>query len=261
MEEYKYFRVTSNGPIATMTLNQPEKMNTLGYEPWMEIQKIQDDIEDNPEIRVLIINAEGPNFSAGIDLKELKSFDSKSVITNIPKIQRTYTRFQEMNAVVIAAVNGICYGAGFEMITACDIRLASADARFAIPEARFGLAPDMGGTQRLPRLIGPGQAKRLILACEEIDAREALQMGFIELVEEDYEGLQARAMKLAKRIANNPPWAVRFGKKAINAAADSSIAGGLLLEQIQTAFCCGTQDQDEAVAAFFEKRKPVFQDR
>ncbi|SHN83873.1 Enoyl-CoA hydratase/isomerase [Desulfitobacterium chlororespirans DSM 11544] len=162
---------------------------------------------------------------------------------------------------MVAAVNGACYGSGFEMITACDIRLASADARFAIPETCFGLAPDMGGTQRLPRLVGPGQAKRLILACEEIDAQEALQMGFIELIEKNYEGLQARALKLAQQIANNPPWAVRFGKKAINAAADSSIAGGLLLEQIQSAFCCGTQDQNEAVAAFFEKRKPVFQDR
>ncbi|WP_018211795.1 enoyl-CoA hydratase/isomerase family protein [Desulfitobacterium hafniense] len=261
MKEYHYFRVASDGPIATMTLCRPEKMNTLGFEAWREIQEIQNKIEDNPEIRVLIINAEGPSFSAGIDLKELKEFDSKSVISNLPKVQRAYTRFQEMNAVVIAAVNGACYGSGFEMITACDIRLASADARFAIPEARFGLAPDMGGTQRLPRLVGPGQAKRLILACEEIDAQEALQMGFIELIEENYEGLQARALKLAQRIVNNPPWAVRFGKKAINAAADSSIAGGLLLEQIQSAFCCGTQDQNEAVAAFFEKRKPVFQDR
>lgn len=261
MSEYKYYKVNVEGPIATLTFNRPERMNTLGYEQWMEIQQIQDELGDNPEIRVLIINAEGPHFCAGIDLKELKSFDSKTVISKLTKIQRTYTRFQEMNAIVIAAVNGVCYGAGFEMILGADIRLASADARFSIPEARFGLAPDMGGTQLLPRLVGPGQAKRLILACDEIDAKEAQQIGLVEIVEEDYESLQKRAKKLAEKIINNPPWGVRFGKKAINAAADSSIAGGLLLEQIQSAFCCGTEDQNEAVAAFFEKRKPKFQDK
>ncbi|NMA68747.1 MAG: enoyl-CoA hydratase/isomerase family protein [Desulfitobacterium sp.] len=261
MGEYKYFKVTQEGPIATMTFCRPERMNTLGYDQWLEIQAIQDEIGENPDIRVLIINAEGPHFCAGIDLKELQSFDSRTVISKITRIQKTYTRFQEMNAVVIAAINGVCIGAGLEMILAADIRLASADARFSIPEARFGLAPDMGGTQLLPRLVGPGQAKRLILACDEIDAQEALQIGLIEIVENDYDSLQRRAQKLAQKIINNPPWGIRFGKKAINAAADSSVAGGLLLEQIQSAFCCGTEDQNEAVAAFFEKRKPNFQDK
>lgn len=146
------------------------------------------------------------------------------------------------------------------MLTACDIRVASDDARLAIPEVRFGLSPDMGGSQRLPRLVGPGQAKRLILACEEIDAQEAKEIGLVEIVV-PREQLYERAEKLAKRIINNPPWAVRFGKKAINASMDSSIAGGLLLEQIQSIFCCGTEDQNEAIRAFFEKRKPEFQER
>jgi enoyl-CoA hydratase len=112
----------------------------------------------------------------------------------------------------------------------------------------------------LPRLVGAGQAKRIILACEEIDAKEAREIGLVEIVvprEELYE----RAGKLAKRIVNNPPWAVRFGKKAINASLDSSLAGGLLLEQIQSTFCCGTADQKEAIQSFFEKRKPDFQDK
>ena len=115
----------------------------------------------------------------------------------------------------------------------------------------------MGGSQRLPRLVGPGQAKRLILACEEIDAREAKEIGLVEIVV-PREKLYERAEKLAKRIVNNPPWAVRFGKKAINASMDSSMPAVCFWSD-QSIFCCGTEDQN-GYPAFFEKRKPEFKD-
>ena len=260
MSEFEYFTLAMEGSIATVTLSRPDRMNAMGVGPWREIHLVQDEIEANREIRAVIIKADGPHFSVGIDLKDLAGVNSEYVIDNINHLQRTYSRWQEMNAVVIAAVHGLCYGAATEMICACDIRVASEDAKFGMQEVNFGLSPDMGGTQRLPRLVGAGQAKRMILACEEIDAKEAREIGFVEIVV-PREELYARAEKLARRIVEKPPWAVRFGKKAINAAQDSSIAGGLLLEQIQSTFCCGTQDQKEAIQSFFEKRKPEFQDK
>ncbi|MEA1961820.1 MAG: enoyl-CoA hydratase/isomerase family protein [Bacillota bacterium] len=260
MADFEFYRLDFDGQIATVTLNRPDRMNTMGAGPWEEINLVQDAIEANRDVRVVIIKAEGPNFSVGIDLNDLAGVDAQYVNDNINHLQRTYTRWQEMNPVVIAAVHGLCYGAAFEMLCACDIRVASEDAHFGIQEVRFGLSPDMGGTQRLPRLIGTGQAKRLILACEEIDAKEAREIGFVEIVV-PREELYARVEKLARRIVDRPPWAVRFGKKAINASQDSSIAGGLLLEQIQSIFCCNTQDQKEAINAFFEKRKPVFEEK
>lgn len=260
MPDFEYYKLEIKGPLAYVTLKRPDRLNTMGLGPWKEIVLVQDEIEANRDIRVVIIKADGEHFSAGIDLHDLEGVDSRWVADNINWLQRLNSRWQEMNPIVIAAVHGVCYGAAFEMILACDIRVASEDARFAIPEVRFGLSPDMGGSQRLPRLVGPGQAKRLILACEEIDAREAKDIGFVEIVV-PREQLYERAEKLAKRIINNPPWAVRFGKKAINASMDSSIAGGLLLEQIQSIFCCGTEDQNEAIRAFFEKRKPEFHEK
>lgn len=260
MPDFEFYSLEVNGPLAYVTLNRPDRMNTMGLGPWKEIMLVQDEIEANRDIRVVIIKAAGDHFSVGIDLHDLEGVGSHWVADNINWLQRVYSRWQEMNPIVIAAVHGICYGAGMEMICACDIRIAAEDARFAIPEVRFGLSPDMGGSQRLPRIVGPGQAKRLILACEEIDAREAKDIGFVEIVV-PREQLIERAEKLAKKIINNPPWAVRFGKKAINASMDSSIAGGLLLEQIQTIFCCGTEDQNEAIRAFFEKRRPEFHEK
>lgn len=260
MGEYEFYDLSFDGSIATVTLNRPDRLNTMGAGPWKEMAAVQDEIDAHREVRAVIIRAEGEHFCAGIDLKDLEKVDSHWVADNIAWLQRLYSRWQEMNAVSIAAVHGLCYGSGFELITCFDIRIASEDARFAIPEVRFGLSPDMGGSQRLPRLIGPGQAKRLILACEEIDAREAREIGFVEVVV-PREQLYERALKMAKRIVNNPPWAVRFGKKAINASLDSSIAGGMLLEQVQSIFCCGTEDQNEAIRAFFEKRRPEFRER
>lgn len=260
MAAFEFFKLDMEGPIATVTLSRPDRMNTMGIGPWKEIHLVQDAIEANREIRAVIIKADGPNFSVGIDLKDLSGVNAEFVIDNINYLQRTYSRWQEMNPVVIAAVHGLCFGAATEMICACDIRVASEDARFGIQEVNFGLAPDMGGTQRLPRLVGLGQAKRMILACEEIDAKEAREIGLVEIVV-PREELYARAEKLARKIIGKPPWAVRFGKKAINASQDSSLAGGLLLEQIQSTFCCNTQDQKEAIQSFFDKRKPQFIDK
>lgn len=257
MGDYKYLRLEFEEAVAKVTLSRPDRLNIMGRGPWTELYQVQDEIEGNKDIRAVIIKADGPCFSAGVNLKELAEIDGDFVMQHINTLQRTNNRWQEMNPVVIAAVNGVCYGAATEMLCSVDIRIAAEDASFAMQEVQFGLSPDMGGTQRLPRLVGPGQAKRIILACEEIDAKEARDIGFVDIVV-PLDKLHARAERLARQIVEKPPWAVFFGKKAINASQDSSIAGGMLLEQIQSVFCCNTYDQKEAVKAFFEKREPEF---
>lgn len=244
--------------VAVLTLNHPESMNIVNKELFTELDEMQNKIEQDKSIRAVVIKANGEHFSAGIDLNLLKSIDSQFVAENLNWLQRLYGRWQEWHIPVVAAVHGICYGSAVELILGCDIRVAADDLKIAIPEVRFGLSPDMGGTVRLTQLVGLGQAKRLIMACEELNAQEALQVGLVEIVV-PREKLEERAIKLAKRMAGMPPMAIRFAKRGINLANESSLAAGLAFEQAQSIFCCGTEDQNEAIDSFFNKRKPVFQ--
>ncbi|HNX29037.1 MAG TPA: enoyl-CoA hydratase/isomerase family protein [Syntrophomonadaceae bacterium] len=243
--------------VAVLTLNHPESMNIVNRELFYEMHEMQNKIEADPSIRAVVIKANGPHFSAGIDLNLLKSVDSQFVAENLNFLQRLYGRWQEWHIPVIAAVHGICYGSAVELILGCDVRVASDDLRISIPEVRFGLSPDMGGTVRLTQLVGMGQAKRMILGCEELNAQEALQIGLVEIVV-PRDKLEERAIKLARRMAGMPPMAIRFAKRGINLANESSLAAGLAFEQAQSVFCCGTEDQTEAINSFFEKRKPEF---
>lgn len=260
MSEFKSLLYTKEDSIAIITLNRPEAFNLVGQDFLRELGQVQDEIEKDKSIRAVIINANGDHFSAGVDLKFLRTVNSEFIMDNLDWLQRLYGRWQEMPIPVIAAVHGLCYGSATELILGCDIRIAAKDARISIPEVRFGLSPDMGGTVRLTQLVGMGQAKRLILGCEEVGADEAFAIGLVEIVVER-EQLMERAMKLAKRIASMPPAAVRFAKRGINLANESSVMAGLLYEQAQSTYCCGTEDQNEAIDSFFEKRKPVFKNK
>lgn len=258
--DYKNFLLKKEGMVAILTLNRPQQFNTFNPEVWKEMEMAASEIEEMEDVRAVIINAAGDHFSAGIDLNALSLVNSQFIIKNLSWLQSVYNRWEDFPVPVIAAIHGICYGSGTELILACDIRIAASNARIAIPEVRFGLSPDMGGTTRLPRLVGPGQAKRLILACEEVDAQEARAIGLVDVVVEP-EQLMERAIKMANRIAGMPPVAVRMAKKGINLAVESSRMAGLYFEQAQSTYCCGTEDQKEAIKAFFEKRKPVFNGR
>lgn len=260
MAEYKNLLVSKEGPIAILTINRADNFNTLGPEVWAEMEQAEREILAMEDLRAVVINAAGQHFSAGIDLKVLGTFNSEMVLKTVAWSQAVYSKWEEFPVPVIAAVQGLCYGSGTELILACDIRVAAKNARIAIPEVRFGLSPDMGGTTRLTKLVGSGQAKRMIIACEEVDAEEAKNIGLVEKVVET-EQLMEEAMKLARKIANQPPVAVKMAKKGINLAVESSRMAGLLFEQAQSVYCCGTRDQKEAVSAFFEKRKPTFEGR
>jgi len=161
---------------------------------------------------------------------------------------------------VIMVINGITVGSGLELALSGDIRLAASTATFSINEVRIGINPDMGGTQRLTRVVGPSQAKRLIFTAETIDAQEALRIGLVDLVFPP-EMLMEEALKMAERIAGMPPLAVRFAKKAINLAQDVPLDAGLMFEEAASTFCMGTVDKQEAIASLLEKRPPRFQGR
>jgi len=251
---------TQNDNVAIISLNRTKSFNTTNMELFEEMEACQNLIEKDSSIRAVIINGNGDHFCAGIDLNMLKAVNSEFILNKLNWLQRVYSRWQEMSIPVIAAVHGVCYGSGLELIVGCDMRIAAEDAKFSAPEVRFGLSPDMGGTVRVTKLVGVGQAKRLIMACEEIDAAEALRIGLVEVVV-PRDQLMERALKMAKKMAALPPASMNFAKKGINMADESSVAAGLLFEQAQSTYCCGTEDQTEAISAFLEKRKPVFNGR
>lgn len=256
----KHLAFNKDGKIGIITLDNAKGFNLVGTDFLYELEEIQKEILADRDLGGIVINANGDHFSAGIDLKFLKGVSSQFIMNNLVWLQNLYSFWQELPIPVIAAVHGFCYGSATELILGCDIRIAADNARFSIPEVRFGLSPDMGGTTRLTHLVGIGQAKRLIMGCEEIDAEEALRIGLIEILVKQEE-LNNRAMKLANTMANFPPAAIRFAKKGINLANESSVETGLLFEQVQSTYCCGTEDLREGVTAFLEKRNPVFKGR
>ena len=254
----KHFNYVKEDTIGIVTLCNPKGFNLVAGEAFFrELYEIQEILEEDKSLRAVVINAEGDHFTAGVDLNTLLQADSQWIMDRLVWLQRLYSRWQEFPFPVVAAVQGICYGSGVELILGCDIRIAADNARFSIPEVKFGLAPDMGGTAKLTHLVGIGQAKRMIMGCDEINAEEALRIGLIEILVKKEE-LNDRAMKMAQKMANLPPGAMRFAKKGINLANESSVAASLLFEEVQSTYCCGTQDQNEGIKSFFEKRKPEF---
>ena len=248
MFEGKYFLFTLEKGIGVLTLNRPP-LNIFEAGFYQELGEVEDFIAGQSGIRCMIINANGKCFSAGIDLNYLQGVSSSYVLDKLPWLQKTYGFWQEQNYPVIAAVQGLCTGSGVELILGADIRIAAENARFSLPEVQLGLSPDMGGTSRLTRLVGLGQAKRMILTGEEVDAQEALRIGLVEVVVPPEE-LNERAMKMAKTIARSPEAAVRFAKKGVNLTDEGGLRAGQIFEQAQSTYCCGTEDLQKAVAAY-----------
>lgn len=248
MYEGKNFLFSLEKGIAVLTLNRGP-LNIFDKTFYEELGEVEAYIEKQEGIRCLIINADGKCFSAGIDLNYLTDVSSEYVLAKLPWLQRIYGFWQEQNYPVIAAVQGLCVGSGLEFILGADIRIAAENAEFALPEVQLGLASDMGGTSRLARLVGVGQAKRIALTGEHIGAEEALRIGLVEVVV-PLEELNARAMKMAKTIVRSPEAGVRFAKKGINLTDEGGLRAGQIFEQAQSTYCCGTEDMHNAVNAY-----------
>jgi enoyl-CoA hydratase len=241
--------------IGIITLSRPEKLNALDTKTRVELKQAVDEAERS--VRVLIITGSGKAFAAGADINELLQRTPISSIEAGKLGTDLFTRIEEMEIPVIAAINGYALGGGCELAMACDIRVASEKARFGQPEINIGIIPGGGGTQRLPRIVGPGMAKKLVLTGEMIDANEALRIGLVDEVV-PHEKLMERAIELAEKIAEKPPIAVKYAKKALNAAFNMSLRDGLKYELSMFSLLFATEDAREGMKAFLEKRRAEF---
>ena len=259
------FNIEKNGHIVWLTLNRPAKRNTMGLAFFEEIGELFDGFDRDPDIRVVIIKAEGKSFSAGTDLEEAAkllgqgSADGReNMRKEILALQQNFTKIEKCRKPVIAAIHSHCLGAGVDMICACDIRIAKADAIFSIRETRMGIIADVGTLQRLPHIIGQGWFRELALTGRDFTAREALQMGLVTRIYDDLPTLYEAAEKLASQIAACPPLTVQGTKDVILYSRDNGIEAGLQYVAQKNAAALPSEDLIEAVSAFMEKRQPVF---
>ena len=250
--------------VAIVTLNRPDRMNTLGgsMKPDLARAFLHYAREDERVRAVLLTGAGDRAFCAGADIKERAGNQVRG--TDYFFAQRaTHDLFRDIEAFekpVIAAINGVALGGGLELALCCDIRIASATARFGLPEVKLGVIPAAGGTQRLPRLIGAARAKELVLTSDLIDAETALRYGIVTSVV-PAGALMQTALSLAQRIAEQPPLAVRFAKQAIDRGMQTDLDSGLEFERYAAAMIVDSDDRKEGMRAFVEKRKPVFTGR
>lgn len=255
---YKTLIYEKKENIGLLTINRPEKLNAISNELISELKKLLDEIENDGELRVLIITGAGDKaFVAGADIKELVDRDARLGRRISKERQEVFSRIENLPVPVIAAVNGYALGGGLELALACSIRICSEKAQFGAPEVKLGIIPGDGGTQRLPRLVGLGRAMEMILTGDFIDAQEAYRIGLVNKVLPQEE-LMDKAMELAKKIASRPPLAVRFAKEAVNRSQEGDAASGFALESYLHALSCTTEDKKEGVSAFLEKRKGKF---
>ncbi len=255
---YKTLTYEKKENIGFLTINRPEKLNAISNELISELKKLLDEIENDEEMRVLIITGAGDKaFVAGADIKELVDRDASQGRRVSKKRQEIFSRIENLPVPVIAAVNGYALGGGLELALACSIRICSEKAQFGAPEVKLGIIPGDGGTQRLPRLVGLGRAMELILIGDFIDAQEAYRIGLVNKVLPQEE-LMDKAVELAKKIASRPPLAVRFAKEAVNRSQEGDTASSFALESYLHALSCTTEDKKEGVSAFLEKRKGKF---
>ncbi|WP_249869636.1 enoyl-CoA hydratase [Oceanobacillus saliphilus] len=244
--------------IAIITLNRPEAANALSKTMLDELNEVIRKINGDSSLYCTIITAAGKKvFCAGADLKERRGMSEQQVIDTVRYIGETMTAIEEMKMPVIAAINGSAFGGGLELALACDLRIAAEDVKLGLTEASLAIIPGAGGTQRLPRLIGLGHAKRLIFTAKPIHSQEALSIGLVEQ-SVDGDDLQAEAYYLAKTIAANGPIALMQAKKAINAGMLTDLSTGLELEHLHYKETLPTSDRIEGLQAFKEKRKPVY---
>ncbi|MFM7202347.1 MAG: enoyl-CoA hydratase-related protein [Myxococcota bacterium] len=256
--QFEHLLFEQQGPIAIVTLNRPAALNALNRATLRELDQVLEHVEGTPSIVSLIITGAGPkSFVAGADISEMQNMDAAQALGFAQLGIAVGNRMRSLQAVIIAAVNGFALGGGCELALACDIILASDNAKFGQPEVNLGVIPGFGGTQRLARRVGPMWAKHLILSAEIIGAEEAARLGLVTRVYPQAQ-LLAEAKKLASTIAGKGPVAVRRAKEVIDNGLDVPLSEGLALESEAFAACFDTADQKEGMTAFLAKRPAQF---
>ncbi|KYH23853.1 3-hydroxypropionyl-coenzyme A dehydratase [Halalkalicoccus paucihalophilus] len=245
--------------VATVTLSRPEARNALDAQLRAELSDVLEAIEDDDRVRVVVLTGDddGKAFVAGADVSELRERDAIEQ-REASKRPRIYERVADLSKPVIARINGHALGGGCELAQACDVRIAHERAKLGQPEINLGIVPGGGGTQRLPRLVGQGQAMRLILSGELIDAEQAAEIGLVEEVPENFD---ERVYDLAGSMAEKSPVALEFAKTAVQASARMDLSSGIDYEAELFSQLFATEDKNEGIDAFFEDRDPEWRGR
>lgn len=249
--------VAREGHVATVALARPEAHNALSVALCEALLRTLADLAAASDVRAVVLEGRGPSFCTGADLKERRGKDLAWMRRHNRLIARVADALAALPQPVVAALHGFVLGGGAEVALGCDIRVAAEGARIGFPEATLGIVPGAGGTQRLPRLVGPSIAKAMIFTGRRLDAAEALRIGLVtDVVPEGQAGPAARA--LAAQIAESAPLAVAAAKRAIDDGLEASLAAGLSIEYRSQLALYASADWQEGLAAFAEKRRPVF---
>ena len=259
----------SEGFIGTITLRRPDKRNALDFAFWLSLSEALRKAAQDSEVRVILLKGAGDSFCSGLDLSPTNevirllskkpSADQKMRLFDIIKrVQSIYTELEVLRAPTIAVIQGHCLGAGLELVCSCDMRFCSSDALFALPEARFGIITDVGGLQRLPKIVGRGKAREMAFRGHSIGADEAKRIGLVNEVFDTQEMLYIQATKIGKEIAANAPLAVQGAKEVLLHSEDVSALRSLEYNAARSAMILPSEDLQESFKSYSEKRDPEF---
>ena len=251
----EYIKLTAEGNVGVLTINRPAALNALNDQVIRELNEALDSI-DLDTVRCLVVTGEGQKaFVAGADIGQMRGLTKEEGVVFGKLGNDVFRKLETLPIPTIAAVCGFALGGGCELAMSCDIRLCSDTAVFGQPEVGLGITPGFGGTQRMARLIGMGRAKELLYTARKVKAPEALAIGLVQGVY-PVEQLMEEALKMAGRIAGNAPIAVRATKKAVNDGLQVDMDRAIEIEEALFGSCFETEDQQNAMGAFVEKRKP-----
>jgi len=245
--------------IALITLNRPDSLNALNLKLAQELEQVADEIAADESVRVVIITGAGRAFSAGADIKEMMSPETASLGTQLAKGKPLtfFSKIENLDKPVIGAINGLAIGGGCELALVCDMRIASTAARFGFGEIKIGVIPAGGGTVRSPRLIGIAKAKEMLFFGDPIDAEEAYRLGLVNKVVPP-ESLLDEAKKWANTLSQRPPLALKAAKSCVNVGMQMPLSAAIDFEAREAAILFKTEDREEGMSAFLEKRQPAF---
>jgi len=253
---YKTIIYERKEQVVWLSLNRPKVGNTINLELANELVDACRAINQDDNVRAVIITGAGEAFCSGCDLTELRSTPAHN-LKNANAASLSSSAVAGLNCPVIAAVNGDALGAGLELALSCDIRICSENAHFGFPETSHGLIPGGGGTQRLPRIVGKGKATEMVITAEPIDAAESYRVGLVTKIV-PRQRLAAEAEEIAGKLILRAPIAVRYAKEAVSKGMDMTLAQGLRLEADLSFLLQTTKDRAEGIKAFLEKRKAQF---
>lgn len=255
-------RYEVDGAVAIVTLDRPDVLNAMDLDVFFALRDAAEAASSDDAVRAVVVTGEGRAFSSGLDTALFASGigGGSPLILDIAGLQACFTAYESMPKPTIAAVGGLALGGGIQLAAACDLRVAADDAEMAVYEIRWGIIPDLGGTQRLPRLVGLGRAKELVMTGRRVFAQEALSWGLVNRVV-PRERLLEEAVGWARELAAGPPLAVAAAKRLAGGALDIPIPAGLEREAMINRRLLATDDFREAVMSRFEKRQPTFRAR